>query len=364
MASWSPFGPAPTRPLFDVQSVRTGVKLVLILALLMVEEGWLGLPGGTQVAFYATFFASTANLGRQSKTDLIDVAGLLCGFAYGVVAAFITSRLPHFPLLLAFVFLGQFLADLAFQRLPQYSVAGLQAGLAIPFTLLATIGPEWGSFTTVRTRLAGLLAAGITAVVVHACVWPVLPMHQLRESIAAALRATAVSLVDLFGSPRDTWKGSPPSLRQAILRARDLLDDARYLPGPEHADLTYSEILAALQEIDAGLEYIHLLINLDVENSYRQQFFAEIEDYSVAARNNLEAVAQQFDEPPRRDGPIHWQPNATDRWDQSPANSSPPPAGSDPGRLVVIASCLDQIAAAAERISLIDCKINRKHSDR
>ena len=171
------------------------------------------------------------------------------------------------------MFLGQFLADLAFQRLPQYSVAGLQAGLAIPFTFLATIGPEWGSFTTVRTRLAGLLVAGITAVVVHAFVWPVLPMRQLRESIAAALRATAESLVELFDASRATWKGSPPSLRQAILRARDLLDDARYLPGPEHADLTYHEILAALQEIDASLEYIHLLISLEAENPYRQQFF-------------------------------------------------------------------------------------------
>ena len=49
---------------------------------------------------FATFFASTANLGRQNKTDLVGLAGLLCGFAYGVVAAFLTSRVPQFPLLL------------------------------------------------------------------------------------------------------------------------------------------------------------------------------------------------------------------------------------------------------------------------
>jgi hypothetical protein len=45
----------------------------------------------------------------------------------------------------------------------------------------------------VRTRFAGLVVAGFTAVVVHAYLWPVLPMRQLRASIAAALRATAVS---------------------------------------------------------------------------------------------------------------------------------------------------------------------------
>jgi hypothetical protein len=346
--------------LFDTQAVRTGMKLVLILALLMLEEGWLGLPGGTQVAFYATFFASTANLGRQNKTDVIDVVGLLCGFTYGVIAAFITSRLPHFPLLLALVFLGQFLADLAFQRLPMYSVAGLQAGLAIPFTFLATLGPEWGSFTTVRTRLAGLLVAGFTAVVVHAFVWPLLPMRLLRTSIAAALRATAESLVELFDPTRTTWQCSPTSLRDTILRARDLLDDARYLPGTDHADATYHGVLAALQEIDACLEYIQLLISLEADSPWRQHFVTLLADYPQTARVSLEAVARQFDDPPRRDGAIHWPSNATERWDSFTISSTLPLPIRDAQRLVVIARCLDQIAAATERVSAIACEINAK----
>lgn len=350
-------GPNPAG-LFDVQSMRSGVKLVLILALLMLEERWLGAPGGTQVAFFATFFASTANLGRQTKTDLVDIAGLLSGFAYGLVAAFITSRLPHFSLLLALVFLGQFLADLAYQRLPRYSVAGLQAGLAIPFTFLATVGPEWGSFSMVRTRLAGLLVAGLTAVIVHAFVWPVYPMRQLRDSIAAALRSTAESLVALFSGPRAEWIGSPLQLRQAILRARDLLDDARYLPGEDHSDLTYHEVIAALQEIDANLEYIHLLIGLETEHPYRQQFFNLLADYPTAARTDLEATARQFDNPPRRDVAIHWESNASGQWDASLVGGTPPSDGSDPQRPVVIARCLDQIAAAIERISTIACAIN------
>ncbi len=84
--------------LIDVNTLRSGTKLVLMILLLLVEEGLLGVPGGSQVAFFATFFASTGNLGRQNKTDLVGLAGLLGGFVYGVVAAFLTSRLPHFPL--------------------------------------------------------------------------------------------------------------------------------------------------------------------------------------------------------------------------------------------------------------------------
>src|SRR5262249_13327219 len=160
-----------------------------------------------QVAFFAVFFASTGNLGRQNKTDLVGLAGILAGFAYGVAAAFLTSRLPGFPLVLALVFLGQFLANLAYQKLPRYGVAGLQAGLALPFAYLATPGPEWGSFAAVRTRFAGLAVAGVTAVVVHAYLWPVLPMRHLRALIAGALRDTAASLGRLFaGPPRSLWE--------------------------------------------------------------------------------------------------------------------------------------------------------------
>ena len=61
-------------------------------------------------------------------------------------------------------------------------------------------------------------------------------MRHLRTLIAAALRETAVSLGQLFAASSSTWDGSPPSLGETVTRAHDLLDDARYLPGPDHAD--------------------------------------------------------------------------------------------------------------------------------
>jgi hypothetical protein len=363
------FRPVATRaPLLDRQSLRAGSKLVLIILLLLAEEGWLGFPGGAQVAFYATFFASTGNLGRQNKTDLVGLAGLVGGFSYGVVAAFLTSRVPQFPLLLALVFLGQLLASLAFQGLPRYGVAGLQAGLALPYAYLATTGPQWGSFSDVRTRFWGLVVAGFAAVVIHAYLWPVLPMRQLRASIAGALGATALSLTRLFSAPRSAWEGAPPSLGETVTRARDLLDDARYLPGAEHADPAYNGILGCLQEIDANLEFIHFLLGLEEEHPLRQRFFQVIGDYAEQARGNLERVALQFQASPRRAAhvePVRWEPDVSGRWESAPHDvGSVPDQEIDPRRPAVIAHCLDQIARAVARISGIVGEINARNVGR
>jgi hypothetical protein len=359
---------AKGKSLFSIQSVRSAAKLDVILILLLLEESFLRFPGGSQVAFFATFFASTGNLGRQNKTDLVGLAGLLGGFAYGVIAAFVTSRMPYFPLLLALVFLGEFVANIVYQRLPRFGAAGLQAGLAIPFAYLATTGPEWGSFATVRTRFAGLVVAGFTAVVVHAYLWPVLPVRELRASISAALRATAVSVSQLFGPVRAAWEGSPPSLATTVTQARDLIDDARFLPGSERADPAYDGVLRLLQEIDANLEYIHFLIGLEADNPLRQRFFQVINDYAEQAASNLETVARQFEQSPRRAAaiePVHWAPEASRRWESASGDiASLTIQGIDLWRPAVIAQCLDHIALAVETISTIAQAINLRNVGR
>jgi hypothetical protein len=255
--------------------------------------------------------------------------------------------------LLALVFLGQFLASLTLQRLPRYGVAGLQAGLALPFAYLTTTGAAWGSFSDVRTRFWGLVVAGFSAVVVHAYLWPVLPVRQLRASIAAALRDTAVSLAHLFTSPRSTWEGSPACHDDVVTRARDLLDDARYLPGPDHADAAYSGVLACMQELDANLAYVHFLLGLEEEHWLRQRFFQVTGDYAPQAHSNLESVAQQFQPSPDRAArvePLRWEPDVSGRWEHASHDfPAVPDPKIDPWRPAVIARCLDDIARAIER---------------
>ncbi len=210
--------------------------------------------------------------------------------------------------------------------------------------------------------------AGFTAVVVHAYLWPVLPMRQLRASIAAALRATAASLAQLFGPARPTWEGPPPSLAQTVTRARDLLDDARYQPGSEHADPAYHGILAYLQEIEANLEYIHFLVGLEAEHPLWQRFFQVIGDYAEQARGNLEQVARQFQPTVGRAArvePVHWEPDESGRWENAPCDIGSAPDGAvDPDRPALIARCLDQVAQAVENISGIAWEINLRNRDR
>ena len=349
-------------PLLDPSSIHAGVKLVIMLLLLVVEETVFRFPGGSQVAFFATFFASTSNLGRQNKTDLIGLTGLLAGFAFGLVAAFLTSHLPQAPLMLLLVFLGEFLASLAFQRVPRYAVASVQAGLALPFAYLVTRGPGFGSYEDVRVRFWGLVVAGLTAVVVHAYLWPVLPIRRLRESIATALRQTAVRLRQLFERPDASWEGPPPSLGETVLHAPELLDDARYLPGADPADTAYPRILADLQHVDANLEYVHLLLEQEADYPICECFFGAVGDYRDEAKENLDWVARQFEEPAGRAallGALRWEPDASSRWERASLGVVALDPTADT-RTETIARCLDQIATAIQEISGAAQEINRK----
>lgn len=150
-------------------------------------------------------------------------------------------------------------------------------------------------------------------------------------------------------------------LSQTVTRARDLLDDAQFLPGSEHADPAYNGILGWLQEIDANLEYVHLLVGLADEHSVRQRFFQAIGDFPEQATTNLEAVARQFQDPPSRAAAIRWRPDAIGRWEKS-LHDAGPAADPDfvPERLAVVAGCLDQIASSVERISDISYEIDAR----
>jgi hypothetical protein len=177
-----------------------------------------------------------------------------------------------------------------------------------------------------------------------------------------------VSLAQLFGPERPAWAGGPPSLGETVTRARDLLDDARYLPGPDHADPAYDGVLRCLQEIDANLEYVHFLVGLEEEHPLRQRFFQVIGDYAEQARSNLERVAGQFQPSLGRTArvePVRWEPDASGRWENASREFGPVSDREiDPSRPAVIARCLDQIARAVETISAIAREINLRNSGR
>src|SRR5207245_2239234 len=119
--------------------------------------------------------------------------------------------------------------------------------------------------------------------------------------------------------------------------APELLDDARYLPGPEHAEPAYDGIVGSLQEIDANLEYVHFLLGLEKEHPLRQRFFEVIADYPALASSKLQTVARQFQQPPAiaaRIEPVRWEPDASHRWEDAAHDVRPVP-DPEPGRAPV-----------------------------
>jgi hypothetical protein len=82
---------------------------------------------------------------------------------------------------------------------------------------------------------------------------------------------------------------------------------------------------------------------------------AMVGDYAEQARANLGLVARQFQQSPARAaglGPVHWEPDASWRWQRSsPAAGTVAGGGIDPTRPALIAHCLDQVASATGRIS-------------
>jgi len=180
------------------------------------------------------------------------------------------------------------------------------------------------------------------------------------------LRDTAVRVGQLFSASRSTWGGAPPSLGETVLRAEDLLDDALYLPGSDHADPAYRGILGSLQEIDASLEYVHFLVGLEAEHALRDRFFPVVGDYAGQAQRNLQQVARQLQQSPGRgarlEPPVRWKPDASGRWEHASYPAGTLPDGAiDPWIPAVIARCLDQIAQATERISSIAQEIDQRN---
>jgi hypothetical protein len=111
---------------------------------------------------------------------------------------------------------------------------------------------------------------------------------------------------------------------------------------------------------------VHFLLGLEPEHALRERFFQVVADYAGQAQVHLEWVAQQFEPSPRRAArlePVHWEPDATGRWERASGAVGPVQDGAiDSSRPAIIAHCLDQIARATERMSSIAREINLRNA--
>jgi hypothetical protein len=104
----------------------------------------------------------------------LRIAGVLLATAWALVTFLVVGLLPHFLLLAALLFLGQFVATYLTRTAGRYSYAGLQMGLVLPLVVVAPRA-EFGSFTPAVQRLEGVLL-GLLASVLVAGLWPRFPL--------------------------------------------------------------------------------------------------------------------------------------------------------------------------------------------
>ena len=103
--------------------------------------------------------------------------------AWAAAIFLLVSLLPHFPLLAARRFLGQYVAAYLARVGGQYAYAGVQMGLVLPLVVVASRG-EFGSITPAIQRLEGVVV-GLAASLLVAGLWPFYP-HAGADAVVPA----------------------------------------------------------------------------------------------------------------------------------------------------------------------------------
>jgi uncharacterized membrane protein YccC len=153
--------------------------------LLPVNLHWLSLAAMLTLTSLTTMFACLAldlpvipatvsSLLLAMTTDLHALRikaeqralGVVLGGGYSFLALLVLGRLPHFPLLLAFLALGLFVAASITRGSARYSYVGLQAGIAIGMVLVGA-GDTPGSIEIAVQRFLGVVIGVAASVTIH-----------------------------------------------------------------------------------------------------------------------------------------------------------------------------------------------------
>jgi uncharacterized membrane protein YccC len=121
----------------------------------------------------------------------LRLAGAGLAIIFATITLLLLVRRPSFPLLVAALFLGTFLAVALARNSERWSYAGVQMGLVLPM-ILVTPHQELGSLAGAFARVGGAVLA-ITASIVVGLVWaavaptPPLPLVKAPPDVVAEL---------------------------------------------------------------------------------------------------------------------------------------------------------------------------------
>lgn len=270
---------------FYDETLKVGIRTVIIFWLLLIGQATIDLPGGPLVSFYAILFGIIPNLGQAFMKSGYGIAGILGGIVFGFIALFIVSLTPHFPILLLLFCLGFFMASFVTTSPRDISAAGLQAGLVMPYALLYTTGPQV-DLDAALTRFLALLSAAFIGLIVLHLVWPVNPYTQLKQNISKALRISGGILGKLLMfdiKDKDKVDALVVPLAASLPTSTALLHDAEYIIREEklHAD-EYLHIIESLEEMFADFETVKRMVYTHIDSELFRLYLSHMsEDYNM-----------------------------------------------------------------------------------
>ncbi len=165
-------GETPLWPIRGDWLSQSGM-LAITVVLTLVGVHAIGLPP-EKAALSVMLLTVSPHVQAMIQKGELRIAGALLASAWSVATFLIVGLLPHFLLLAALLFLGQFVATYLTRTTGAYSYAGLQMGLVLPMLVVAPRS-EFGSFTPAVQRLEGILL-GLAASVLVAGLWPRFPL--------------------------------------------------------------------------------------------------------------------------------------------------------------------------------------------
>jgi uncharacterized membrane protein YccC len=167
------FGEAPLLPLRG-EWLSQSLMLAVTVLLTLLGAHALDLPP-EKAAISVLLLSVTPSMQAMILKGELRFAGALLAIAWALGTFLTVVLTPHFLLLAALLFLGQFLAAYLTRTAGKYSYAGVQMGLVLPM-LVVVPRTELGVFTPAVQRIEGIGLGLVTSVLV-AGLWPRFPLR-------------------------------------------------------------------------------------------------------------------------------------------------------------------------------------------
>jgi Fusaric acid resistance protein-like len=157
-------------PFFPIDRGRLGqcVVLVVTVALSQLIVAYFDLPANATLVS-VMMLTIVPDLHQLLRKGELRMLGALLAMAYAFGSFVLLVRLQHFPLLVALLFVGSYLATYLARAGGDWAYAGVQMGLVLPMILVVP-AREFGTMTAAIARLQGVVIALGCAIFVGAIV--------------------------------------------------------------------------------------------------------------------------------------------------------------------------------------------------